>query len=438
MPAEFPELARGSQSHNLRLETMVKTRWLAVLGQTIAVLVVWLLLEFKFDPTLCFVLIIISALLNGYLSIRFPPNTRLSQRSSTLLLAYDLVQLSILLFLTGGLGNPFSLLLLVPVVISATTLSIPSTAFLGVVAISLASLLAFFYFPLPWGTRSGLVFPPVYIAGMWFAIISSLLFTSVYAFRVADEARKLSDALSATELVLQREQHLSSLDGLAAAAAHELGTPLATISLVSKEMLREVDEASPLYGDITLLRSQTERCREIMKTLTSLSTEGDVLIGIVPFSVILEEVCQPHRNFGIDIEILYPSKGQAPLCRRNPGILYGLGNLVENAVDHAAKKVQLIAEWDDKEISLQIIDDGPGFKEEILQKIGEPFVTNRSTTKRGGGLGLGLFIAKTLLERSGAKSTFANSYAPARPGARVEITWERASLEARSLSIAQS
>lgn len=438
MPVEFPELARGSQSHNLRLETMVKIRWLAVLGQTVAVLVVWLLLEFEFDPLLCFVLIAISALLNGYLSIRFPPNTRLSQRSSTLLLAYDLVQLSILLFLTGGLGNPFSLLLLVPVVISATTLSIPSTTFLGVVAISLASLLAFFYFPLPWGTQNGLSFPPVYIAGMWFAIISSLLFTSVYAFRVADEARKLSDALSATELVLQREQHLSSLDGLAAAAAHELGTPLATISLVSKEMLREVDESSPLYGDITLLRSQTERCREIMKTLTSLSTESDVLIAIVPFSVILEEVCQPHRNFGIDIDITYLSEEQPPLCRRNPGILYGLGNLVENAVDHASKRVQLIADWNESTISLEIIDDGPGFTEEILQKIGEPFVTNRSTTKRGGGLGLGLFIANTLLGRSGARSTFANSYEPSHPGARIEITWERSSLEAKPPMVGQS
>lgn len=438
MLAEYPELTRGSKSHNLRLETMVKIRWIAVLGQTAAVLVVWLLLEFEFVPTLCFVLIATSAILNGFLSIRFASNTRLSERSSTLLLTYDVVQLAILLFLTGGLSNPFALLLLVPVVISATTLSIPSTAFLGFVAISLASLLAFFNLPLPWTTENGLSFPPIYIAGMWCAIISSLLFTSIYAFRVADEARKLADALSATELVLQREQHLSSLDGLAAAAAHELGTPLATISLVSKEMLREVNENSPLYADITLLRSQTERCREIMRTLTSLSTEGDVHIAIAPFSVILEEVCQPHRNFGIEIEIIYPTNGHPPLCKRNPAILYGLGNLVENAVDHASNKVQLIADWDESNITLEIIDDGPGFEEEILQKIGEPFVKNRSTTKRGGGLGLGLFIAKTLLERSGASPTFANSYAPAQPGARVEINWLRQSLEAKHPFTSQS
>lgn len=408
---------------------MVTIRWLAVFGQMTAVLVVWLFLDFQFQPLPCILLISASALLNAYLNIKFPKNTRLSERSSTFLLTYDLIQLSVLLYLTGGLGNPFSLLLLVPVVISATTLSVPPTTTLGLVAISSATVLAFFFQPLPWLTESGLELPPIYIVGMWFAIISSLLFTSIYAFRVADEARKLTDALAATELVLQREQHLTNLDGLAAAAAHELGTPLATISLVTKEMIREVEKKSPLYGDLSLLKSQTDRCREIMATLTSLSSQEDHHIGIVPFPVILEEVCEPHRNFGIRIAIKTEQASPPPLSRRNPGILYGLGNLVENAVDHANKKVEVSATWNEKVIKLYIADDGPGFDEEILIRVGEPYVTNRSSNSRGGGLGLGLFIAKTLLERSGATLTFANSYASEKSGARIEITWLRESIE---------
>lgn len=419
--AGFSESSHLSASRNLRLETLVKIRWLAIFGQAAAVLVVWLVLEFDFQPALCFVLISASAFLNAYLTIRYPANTRLSERASSILLTYDIVQLALLLYLTGGLENPFSFLLLVPVFISATTLSIASTVMLGSIALLSASLLAFFHLPLPWTVASGFNLPWIYIIGMWFAIISSLLFTAVYAFRVADEARQLSDALTATELVLQREQHLSDIDGLAAAAAHELGTPLATISLVSKEMLRDLDTGSTMYDDVKLLRSQADRCREIMQTLTSLSSEGDQHIGIVPLSVILEEVCQPHRNFGIDIELVVGDDGKGPLCVRNPAILYGLGNLVENAVDHAKKRVVLEAQWDGNDVSLTVCDDGYGFDEETLHRIGEPFLTSRSNLKEG--MGLGLFIAKTLLERSGATIKFGNSRSMKMPGAHISVKW---------------
>lgn len=428
--AELTEINRRGPSHNLRLKTLINVRWLAVLGQSSAVLAVWLLLEFSFEPAFCFALISVSVFVNLFLKFRYPANQRLSSRASAALLAYDIIQLAALLFLTGGLQNPFSFLLLVPVVISATALSINHTLFLGFLGIACATLLAFFYLPLPWLEGVSLVLPNLYIGGMWFAIISSLSFTAIYAFRVADEARKLSDALTATELVLQREQHLSNLDGLAAAAAHELGTPLATIALVSKEMTRELEDGSALYEDAKLLRSQAERCREILQKLTSLSTEGDSHIGTMPFTAFMEEIAEPHRNFGISVEIKKPAKRRVPNCLRNPGILYGLGNIVENSVDYAEKKVILDTGWDDDNLWVEVVDDGRGFDDEVLARIGEPFVTRRSRSTQGGGLGLGLFIAKTLLERSGASLDFKNDTKGRQGGASVLVNWPRSTIEA--------
>jgi len=431
--AELTDINQRGLSHNLRLNTLINVRWLAILGQASAVFVVWQLLGFNFEPVFCFALISVSVFVNLFLKFRYPANQRVSSKASVVLLAYDIIQLAMLLFLTGGLQNPFSFLLLVPVVISATALSIKYTMFLGVLAIACTSLLAFYHLPLPWLEGVTLRLPNIYIGGMWFAIISSLSFTAVYAFRVADEARKLSDALAATELVLQREQHLTNLDGLAAAAAHELGTPLATIALVSKEMTRELKEGSQMYDDAALLRSQAERCRDILQKLTSLSSEGDRHIGTMPFTAFMEEIAEPHRNFGVSVKIEKPKEGNVPNCLRNAGILYGLGNIVENAVDYANEKVLLKADWDDDNIWVKVIDDGRGFDDEVLARIGDPFVTKRSKSTQSGGLGLGLFIAKTLLERSGADLTFENDFGNQFGGASVFIKWPRDAIEANMI-----
>ena len=430
--AELTEIDQRGPSHNLRLKTLINVRWLAILGQASAVFAVWLLLGFNFEPAFCFALISVSIFVNLFLRFRYPANQRLSSRSSAALLAYDIIQLAVLLFLTGGLQNPFSFLLLVPVVISATALSIKYTMFLGVLAITCTTVLAFYHLPLPWLEGVTLKLPNIYIGGMWFAIISSLSFTAVYAFRVADEARKLSDALTATELVLQREQHLSNLDGLAAAAAHELGTPLATIALVSKEMTRELEQGSALYEDATLLRSQAERCRDILQKLTSLSTEGDSHIGTLPFTALMEEIAEPHRNFGVSVVVKKSEGRRVPNCIRNPGILYGLGNIVENSVDYADEKVALETGWDEETIWVKVMDDGRGFDDEVLARIGEPFVTRRSRSTQSGGLGLGLFIAKTLLERSGATLVFGSDLESRFSGACVHVSWPRAALEAKN------
>jgi two-component system sensor histidine kinase RegB len=415
-----------AQFHRLRLNTLIRLRWLAVAGQCAAVLVVAFWLKFPLPVGLCFALIACSAWLNLFLTFRHPATHLLEPQAALGLLSFDALQLAGLLYMTGGLTNPFSLLMTVPVVISATSLPLRLTALLSLLVIAAATLLSFLHLPLPWFPGTEITMPFIYVAGLWLALVSAILFTGVYAYRVAEEARLLANALSATELVLQREQHLSALDGLAAAAAHELGTPLATIALVVKEMERALGEDARLREDLVLLRSQTDRCREILKRLTNLSSEGEAHLARLPLTSLVEEVVAPHREFGIDIR-LQPGRreGPEPVARRNPGVLYGLGNLVENAVDFAREAVTIEWTWDEEHVAVSVTDDGPGFPSEILDRIGEPYMTRRGGGEAsGGGLGLGLFIAKTLLERSGAETSFANASAPGQ-GAVAKVEWPR-------------
>jgi len=246
--------------------------------------------------------------------------------------------------------------------------------------------------------------------GVWLSLLLAIGFIGAYAWQLTEEARQLADALAATELVLAREQHLSQLDGLAAAAAHELGTPLSTITVIATELEREMAPGSPHADDVKLLREQAQRCRGILGKLTQLSASSEPF-DRMPLSALIEEIVAPHRHFGVAINVaLAPHDAAEPIGRRNPVILYGLGNLLENAVDFARERVDVTAAWSAEEIELTINDDGPGFAPEIMDRIGEPYVTGRrhlqhSADVEAGGLGLGLFIAKTLLERS-ARSWF--------------------------------
>ncbi|MCB1549611.1 MAG: ActS/PrrB/RegB family redox-sensitive histidine kinase, partial [Hyphomicrobiaceae bacterium] len=325
-----PMAAALSQSPPLRLTTFVRIRWLAVAGQSAALLFVDSVLGFPFPLLTCAVLVILSAALNLYLTLRYPVAQRMSPRAVFDVLLFDIMQLGGLLYLTGGAQNPFLLLLIVPVVISATVLTVTMTISLGVLAIAIATLLVFFHMPLPWYPDTHLVLPFVYVGGQWVAIVSSLMFTGVYAWRVAAEARQLSDALTATELILQREQHLSAIDGLAAAAAHELGTPLATIALVAKEMSKALEGDERFADDLALLNSQAARCRDILKRISSLDADNRDYFDRLPLSSLVEEVVAPHRDFDVDIETRIDRQDkEEPVTRRNSGVLYGLGNIVE-------------------------------------------------------------------------------------------------------------
>jgi two-component system sensor histidine kinase RegB len=437
---EAPETF-NSMAGLLRLRTLVRLRWLAVFGQSLAVLGVHFILDFPLPLGACLGVIALSAWLNIFLTLRWRSSLRLAPTQAGLLLGYDVIQLALLLYLTGGLENPFAFLFLVPVTVSATSLPLRWTLWLSTIAFICASVLAIFHQPLPWNTAAPLVLPQAYIAGMWTAIMCGVVFSSIYARRIAEEARQMSSALTAAELVLAREQRLSALDGLAAAAAHELGTPLATIALVAKELKRELPAEGPHTEDIDLLISQTGRCREILSRLANRDTQADDMYARVKLSVMIEDLVAPIRGPDVSIDITVAGDGTAaqapePVFRRNPAIAYGLGNLLENAVDFAQTKVSIVAQWSAAKVSLLISDDGPGFDQAIFDRLGDPFVTTRpgygvdeeSEKGRHEGMGLGFFIAKTLLERSGATVSLANRPLPEH-GAVIQLNWPRSMVD---------
>lgn len=429
----------GRSARRLRVETLVRLRWLAVSGQLAALLVVHYSLGFPLPLGSCFIVIAASGMLNIFLRLRFGVSHRFDDKPAMLLLAYDVLQLSVLLFLTGGLENPFSMLFLAPVMISAASLSPVRTLMLGILTGVAATILVRVHLPLPWFPGQVMQLPFLFTSGIWVAIISGTAFTGVYASRVAEEARQLSDALAATELVLAREQHLSELDGIAAAAAHELGTPLATITLVVKELIQRAkdpafaSQTQQLDDDLALLDQEVRRCRTILSKLSSLDDEKAGPLQVMTLPHLIEDVIEPLRDFGVEVRVSSRGDHPEPVCVRNPGILYGLGNLVENAIDFARKEVHLDLVWTRDRVSVSIEDDGPGFAPDVLARVGEPYVTTRGLGRRaksedGSGLGLGLFIAKTLLERSGAVLAMRNAHGTA-SGAMVSVAWPRFAFE---------
>jgi two-component system sensor histidine kinase RegB len=421
----------------VRLDTILRLRWLAVLGQLAAIFIVVQGLEFDLPVIPCVAVIGLSALLNLVLQTAFNPMRRLEPAYAAALLALNIVELAGLLYFTGGLQNPFSFLFLAPVLISATALPIRLTIALGALAIACASALVFFHMPLPWEGEEPLVLPPIYLFGVWLSILVAIGVTSLYAFQVTEEARKLSDALAATELVLTREQHLTQLDGLAAAAAHELGTPLSTIFLISRELERNVNDNSPLASDLKTLREQAQRCRDILAKITQLSSTG-APFDRMPLSTLIEELVAPHRDFGINIKVRIAVAGtREPVGTRNPAILYGVGNILENAVEIARTTVEVNAWWNTETVEIVVSDDGPGIAPDMLNRIGEPYLSRRRSADEAqnehDGLGLGVFIARTLLERTGAKVSFSNRTFPDH-GAVVQIGWPRSRFEASEIA----
>jgi two-component system sensor histidine kinase RegB len=415
----------------VRLKTLIALRWFAVIGQAVTVLVVHYWLEFELPLAACLSFIALSAWLNVALRMHYGNVQRLPPKPVAWLLAYDIAQLTVLMVLTGGLENPFAFFVLAPVSVAAISLPLRYTLPLGLFALTTSTLIAYFYWPLPWSSAQAMDFPPLYIFATWVANLVAIVFIGAYAWQVAEEGRLMADALTATELVLAREQHLSQLDGLAAAAAHELGTPLSTIAVVAKELQNALGPDSPHAADTKLLREQAQRCREILGKLSALPSEW-APFQRVKLSGLIEEVVAPHRNFGIAIDVvLPPERAHEPVVSRSPAILYGLGNLTENAVDFAHARVEIAVRWSEQDVAVTISDDGPGFPPEIISRIGEPYVTSRrrpAGESEETGLGLGFFIAKTLLERSGATLAFLNRPAPEQ-GAVVRVRWARGDFE---------
>ncbi|WP_322893170.1 MULTISPECIES: sensor histidine kinase RegB [unclassified Yoonia] len=439
---EFEGFHDQERSNWVRLRTLVTLRWFAALGQAIAAIVAARLYDLDFQYGLVGIVIASSVLANILSYFSNPENKRLSEREATLWLFFDLMQLGVLLFLTGGLNNPFALLVLAPVTIAATVLQLKSTAFLGVTAILLITLISQFSMPLT--TQSGfiLALPLLFQFGFWLALVIGVVFLAIYARQVTTEMHAMGEALLATQLALAREQKLTDLGGVIAAAAHELGTPLATIKLVSTELMEELENHPELLEDASLIRSQADRCRDILHSMGR-AGKDDLHLRQAPLETVVREAAEPHVGRGkiVTFEIL-PEEGAnqtQPVIRRRPEIVHGLRNLIQNAVDFSQSEVWIDMTWSDSTISLRISDDGSGFPQSVIGRIGDPYVRRRRYAEDGirrpgyEGMGLGLFIAKTLLERSGAHLTFSNSRrhghaswtGQATGGAIIDVVWPR-------------
>jgi two-component system sensor histidine kinase RegB len=424
------EIRRG----HLRVRTLVTLRWVVIAGQAILLVLMWLGLRQPAPYLACGLVVAIGATVNALTAMASPLQRVMTDREAVAHLSLDILQMSALLALIGGTANPFILILLAPPTLAAATLPLRPVWALGVMA-SVASLsLAFVALPNP--SMEGeprLTLEFRLVAAL--ANVAGIALIAGYVRQSVAEASRMALALDVTQKVLAREQRLSALGALAAAAAHELGTPLATISIVAKEMAREATTPT-VKEDADLLIGQAERCREILRRLAATpDAASDEVHERLSLRQLVQEVIEPHTNASKEVRVEAIVTGakdvKTPDIRRLPEITHAFTSFVENAVDFARSEILVSARFDADSVTIEVRDDGPGFAPDILAKLGEPYVTSRPGAEgsRTGhiGMGLGFFISKTLLERTGATVTFHN----AKPrGAVVSARWPRALVEA--------
>ncbi len=419
---DFATIFRLEENLNLDKKTLVFLRWIAIFGQLFSVNLVFFVLDLNFPVLLCHLVILVGLITNFYLQFGLKA-TLLKDSYSCSFLVYDIIQLSILLFLTGGIFNPFAILLIVPTIVSSTFLSMGSTIILGSLTIIVLFVITFFKLPLPGMEEYVSSFPNYYVTGILISLIIGLIFLSYFGIRFAGETKKRSDALNKLQQILAKEYELESLGGQAAAAAHSLGTPLATISVVSKEMRKEVGDNSKLTKDIDLLISQTKRCSEILKDISQKKIINDEFLSSMSFENLLEEIIKSFRESSEKNITLNADKDINKIdIKKNPETVYGLRNFIGNAVKFSNQNVLVSIISDNINLFVVIEDDGPGFPEDIVKALGEPYIKSKSKLyKNNAGLGLGTFLGKTLLERKSAVISFENN--SSLKGAKVQIKW---------------
>ena len=404
---DFSTLFRTKENLNLDKNTLTILRYIAIFGQFIAVNIVFYYLKLSFPINESYVIIFIGLLTNIFLQFRVKVN-QLKDSYASFFLLYDLIQLSILLYLTGGILNPFSFLLIIPAIVSSTFLSMGTTIILSAITSFMLFLITYFYLPLPGMNEEIFDVPNFYKFGLLISILIGLIFLSYFGIRFSGESKKRSEALNKLQEVIAKEYELESLGGQAAAAAHSLGTPLATISIVAKELKKEIGDNKEVSKDIDLLISQTKRCSEILKKISKKQIEEDSFLSSIKLEDLLEEIINSFKETSSKkIELFIKNDKNKIDIQRSPEIIYGLRNFIGNAVKFSKSKVKIDLKSDKKVIEIKINDDGPGIPEDLINKIGEPYIKSKSKElSPNSGLGLGTFLGKTLLERQNAKLLF--------------------------------
>ena len=419
---KFSEFFKSKDAIQLDKKTLVTLRWMAVIGQFITISIVYFIFEFKFPFYLCLVAIFIGATTNIYLQFYFKEN-QLNNFSSTFFLFYDLFQLGALLYLTGGVTNPFTILLVIPAIVSSTLLTLRSTLNLSILTIIILIFLTIYYEPLPHSESLHFHVPDYYLYAIPSAIIIGLIFLTYFGFRFGTESRKRTEALNKLELILAKEHELESIGLQAAAAAHSLGTPLSTITVVAKELEKEIGNNLKYKKDINLLISQVKRCSEILKNFSQDQLKEDNFLKNIKIQDLLDEIVRSFNEISEKRISLLAEKNEInPQIERTLEITYGLRNFIGNAVKYSNSFVEINLKSDNKITEVIVIDDGPGFSEDITNVLGEPYIRSKNKIiSMKSGLGLGTFIGKTLLERMKAKIEFTKS--PKTKGAMVIISW---------------
>ncbi len=419
----FSTLFRLEENLNLDRKILVNLRWIAIIGQLVAINLVYFFLKLEFPIKSAYLIIFIGLSSNLYLQFKIK-SIQLKDFYAAIFLVYDLITLSLLLYLTGGISNPFSILLIIPAIVSSTFLSVGTTIVLGGLTVFFLFLLSIFHYPLPGIHENAFTFPKYYLIGFFFSIIIGLVFLCYFGNRFAGETKKRSEALSKLQQMISKEYELESLGGQAAAAAHSLGTPLATITVVAKELRKEIGQESKHSKDLDLLISQTKRCGDILKQISKKQIAEDKFMSALKLEDLLTEI---NRSFmetsSKPIKLNLENDKNKINIKRSPEMIFGLRNFIGNAVKFSKKEVEIKLYSNNNTISIEIKDDGPGFPEDIIGVLGEPYIKSKSEkTNIKSGTGLGTFLGKTLLERQGAKIKFSNienNY-----GASVKISWE--------------
>ena len=421
--AKLPEL----NNNQIKFLTLINIRWFAIFGQFVTISIVYFYFNFNFNIRYCYLLVLFSSFLNFFLQIKSKKTDLLSNKQATFSILYDLIQLFGLLFLTGGLTNPFSIFIVAPTTIAAGFLNLRSSILIGFLSIVAIIFLSFFYFELP-GLENNYLFPKFYILGLALALCTTIIFLAVYSQRLATESTQRNEAFNVLQQIFLREQELKSLGGLAAAAAHELGTPLNTISLVAKELKKEGGSNKKFNQDLDLLISQSKRCGEILKQISKnpYTEKDDKFFDKASFKILVHEIVDSFKDFSKKKIIINEDDYKKDyLITKKIEIIYSLKNIIDNALKFSSNKIEIFLLSNENELRIKVIDDGQGFSKQALGFLGDPYINKRDLDNNKEGLGLGIFIAKVFLERLSAVINFYNLE---NKGAAVDISWQKKDL----------